>query len=71
MLDEVPLFAAVCIFSYIFYKWAILNHDYFKKRNLKFMKPHFLVGNTGGMFTNKYTATDFSQMLYRAFPDDS
>lgn len=70
MLGELVLFASIGLLLYAFYKWATLNNDYFEKRQMKFMKPYFLVGNTAGMFLNKYTATEFSQMLYEAFPDE-
>lgn len=65
------VFVAICLISYAFYKWATINNDYFKKRNIKFKKPHFFVGNTGGKFSNKYNAADFSQILYQSFPDES
>lgn len=70
MLGEALLFAALSLIAFAFYKWATLNNDYFEKRNLKYMKPKFLVGNTGGLFLNKYTATGFAQKLYQAFPDE-
>lgn len=70
MLGEVVLFAALSLIAYAFYKWATLNNDYFEKRNLKHMKPNFLIGNTAGLFFNKYTAVTFAQRLYQAFPDE-
>lgn len=72
MLAEILLFAAILLFLYGFYKWATLYHDFFERRNIKFNKPTFLLGNTGGFFlANKYTTTEFAQMLYQAFPDES
>lgn len=70
MLGELLFVAATSLFALAFYIWATLNNDYFLKRNLKFLKPKFLVGNTGGLFLNKYTATGFAQKLYQAFPDE-
>lgn len=70
MLGEVLLFAALSLIALAIYKWATLNNDYFDKRNLKYMKPRFLIGNTGGLFVNKYTAAEFAQKLYQAFPDE-
>ena len=70
MLGEALLFAALFLIAFAFYKWATLNNDYFEIRNLKYMKPNFLVGNTGGLFFNRYTATGFAQKLYQAFPDE-
>lgn len=69
MSFEVVVLAVICILSYAFYKWATINNDYFKKRNLKYKKPHFLVGNTGGKYSNKYNAAEYSEMLYKAYPD--
>lgn len=71
MLGELLLFAAISLLAFAFYKWATLNNDYFEKRNMKYMKPTFLVGNTAAIFTNKYTATEFVQILYQAFPDEA
>lgn len=56
---------------YAFYKWATRNNDYFAKRNLKFRKPYFLIGNNGFMFTKKNTAAGISQMLYNEFPEEA
>lgn len=71
MIGEILLFAAISLISYAFYKWATINNDFFEHRNIKFMKPKFLVGNTGGLFFNRYTAIAFAQKLYQAFPDES
>ncbi|XP_055306358.1 uncharacterized protein LOC129570685 [Sitodiplosis mosellana] len=71
MIGEILLFAAISLISYAFYKWATINNDFFERRNIKYLKPRFLVGNTGGLFFNKYTAAAFSQKLYQAFPDES
>lgn len=70
MLDVFLIVAATSLFAFAFYIWATVNNDYFAKRNLKYSKPTFLVGNTLGLFLNKYTATEFSQKLYKAFPDE-
>lgn len=71
MLCELLISIVVTLMAYAFYKWATSNNDYFKERGLRFMQPKFLFGNTGGMFTNQYTAPEFSQMLYNAFPNES
>lgn len=71
MLGELILIVAVSLISFAFYKWATLNNNYFAKRNLKYIQPYFLVGNTGGFFFNKYTAIEFAQKLYYTFPDES
>lgn len=71
MLDVLLLIAALSLLAVAFYKWATLNNNYFVERNLKHMKPKFLVGNTGGMFLNQYSAIAFTQKLYQAFPEES
>lgn len=71
MLGELLLVIAVLLISFAFYKWVTLNNDFFKLRNVKYMKPLILLGNTGGVYSNKYTAADFSDKLYRAFPSES
>lgn len=70
MLGEVLLFVALSLIAFAFYKWATLNNDYFEKRNVKCTKPSFLFGNSGSLFLNKYTATEFAQKLYQAFPEE-
>lgn len=71
MLAELLLSTAITLLAYAFYKWAVINNDYFEKRNVKFMKPKFLVGNTGGLFMNRYTATEYAMMIYNAFPNET
>lgn len=71
MIGELVLLTALALFSYSFYKWATLNNGYFEHRHIKYMKPRFLVGNTAGMFFNKYTAIEFSKWVYDAFPNES
>lgn len=71
MLAELLLSTGLALFAYAFYKWATIQNDFFQKRNVKFLKPKFLIGNTGGMFSNQYTATEFAHMLYNSFPSES
>lgn len=71
MFGELLLYVAISLIAYAFYKWATINYDYFEKRKIKYLKPKFLVGNTGGFFLNKYTASEFSLKLYKAFPEES
>lgn len=70
MLTGIFLPTAIALLAYGFYKWAVSNHNYFEKRKVKYMKPKFLVGNTGGFFLNRYSAVDFAQLLYNAFPSE-
>lgn len=70
MLGESLLFVAISLIAYAFYKWATVNNDFFEKRNVKYLKPNFLVGNTGGLFFNRYRAPEFAQKMYNAFPNE-
>lgn len=64
------LLVGVSLICYYIYKWGVANNEYFVKRNLPFMKPMFLVGNSGGFFTKKYSINDFVQYLYNSFPNE-
>lgn len=68
MIGVLLLFVAVFLLSYAFYKWATLNNDYFERRNMKYLKPSFFIGSTGDAFSKKYTAAEFAEKLYNAFP---
>lgn len=71
MFDGWQLVVAFALIVYTFYKWATINNNIFKKQNIKFIKPKFLFGNTGGLFSNQYTAIEFAQKLYNSFPNES
>lgn len=71
MLDGIFLFVAIALVLYAFYKWATINNDFFKKRNLKYLTPKFLFGNTGGLFFNQYSGAEFCDMMYEAFPNEA
>lgn len=68
MIGVLLLLTAVSLIVYAFYKWATLSNDYFEQRNIKYLKPYFLMGNTGGALMNRYTPGEFSKMLFNAFP---
>lgn len=55
---------------YVLYKWATKNREYFAKRNLKHLKPRFLIGNTTGLFLKRYTPENFIDQLYYSFPKE-
>lgn len=69
MVYALLLALTVPVLAYAFYKWATKHKQYFKKRNLAHLKPHFLIGNNGGLFLNKYTAPEYFIELYNNFPD--
>ncbi|XP_031624487.1 uncharacterized protein LOC116341517 [Contarinia nasturtii] len=71
MIGEVLLLAAVTLFIWAFYRWVTLNNEYFERRHVKHMKPNFFVGNTGGFFLQKYNAIEFSDLIYKTFPNES
>lgn len=70
MFGEFFLLAAIFLILYAFYKWATINNDYFKQRNVKYLKPTFSIGSNGGVHMNKYTAAEYSDKLYNAFPNE-
>lgn len=64
----IPL--AICLFLYAIYKWVTQNNNYFKDRNIPHLKPQFIVGNTGGLFMNKYRANEYILNMYNKFPSE-
>ena len=50
--------------AYLFYKWGISTYDYFEKRDVKFIKPVFLMGSNTNMFFNKLSLPDLVQKWY-------
>lgn len=70
MIGVLLLFAAIILLSYAFYKWATFNNDFFERQNIKYLKPRFLIGSIGDTFSGKYTAVEFAQKMYNAFPDE-
>lgn len=71
MLAELLAIVAISLLSLAFYKWATLNNDFFKKRNMKYIRPTFLFGSTGGLVFNQYTPPQFLQGIYEVFPNES
>lgn len=68
MFDILLILVAISLFGYAFYKWATKNNDYFKERNLAFVKPQFLFGCMGKFLMKQQTAHEFSDSLYSAHP---
>lgn len=54
---------------YIFYRWATVNNEYFKQRNIPNIPPTLLLGNTGAFLFARYRPNEYVQKLYNAFPD--
>lgn len=71
MLAEFIFYALISVtVSYAFYKWATTNSGYFRKRNLKHLNPNFLIGNTAGLFLNRYRPDDYLNWIYNSFPKE-
>lgn len=71
MFGALLLFAAILLIVFALMQWSTPDNEYFKKRNIKYMDPKFMFRFAIGLFTNKYTATEFAQTLYQVFPDES
>lgn len=69
MFDVLLILVAISLFGYAFFKWATKNDNYFKERNLAFIKPTFLLGNLGAFAMKQLTAREFSDSLYNAHPN--
>lgn len=55
---------------YGIYKWSTHTYTYWAERNVKFIKPKFLVGNTGGLLFNRHILSEYISSIYNAFPDE-
>lgn len=70
MIDVFIFVVVFSTFIYTFYKWATANNDYFEHRNLKYLKPRFLIGNIGEIYLSNFTAATFSKLIYQKFPGE-
>lgn len=70
MIDWLLLLVLLFTISFAFYKWATANDKYFQKRNVKYVEPTFLIGNTGDLFFNRCSAVAYTQKIYNEFPDE-
>lgn len=70
MIAGVLFLVGFALALYCFYKWATRNYDYFERNGIAALKPKFLIGNTGGLYANRYTPQEFSDYLYTAFPKE-
>lgn len=70
MIGGTLLAVGISLIIYGFYKWATLNHNYFKIRGIAHLKPNFIFGNTFGFFMRQYSLYDFIQKVYNAFPKE-
>lgn len=71
MSDGLLFVIVILTAIYAFYKWATANDKYFEQRNVKFVKPTFLIGNTGDLFFNRCSAAEYSKNIYNQFTDET
>lgn len=71
------MFVAIILYSlvgglstYVFYKWATKNQDYFVKHGMKHLKPNFLIGNTLELYLNRYPSHIFMKKIYDSYPNE-
>ncbi|KAJ6634903.1 putative cytochrome P450 9f2 [Pseudolycoriella hygida] len=70
MIGELVLISAVVLLLFSFYKKMTVNDKYFERQNIKYLKPKFVVGNTGAMYFNKIDPVEIGLRFYNAFPDE-
>ncbi|CAO1329600.1 unnamed protein product [Diamesa tonsa] len=51
------------------YKWASQHFNYFKDRDIKFIKPVIFLGSNAGMLLSKMSVVEVIQKMYNSFPD--
>ncbi|XP_055696969.1 probable cytochrome P450 9f2 [Phlebotomus papatasi] len=69
MLELLFIVAVVLLVKFIFDQ-GYKNEDFFKDKSIKFIKPHFMVGNSGNLFTRKRTIPEFFIDAYTAYPKE-
>lgn len=67
MLSALVLIGAI---AFALYKWATVNNDYFKRRDVKSMKPKLLLGNSDFMF-RKMSRVEVANNFYNEFPNET
>lgn len=71
MIVGIILCTIVCgLFVYVFYKWATRNQYYFVRHKIKHLKPDFLIGNTLGLYLNRYPFHIFLHEIYNSYPNE-
>lgn len=69
-MEIILLIIGIGLILYAIYKWGTLTYDYWELRNVKYLKPKFLFGNTGAFMRGKFAMMDFSNFLYNSFPNE-
>lgn len=57
------------LLGYSLYKYGTRNYDYFTKANLSFVKPTFLIGNSGDLVFKRKSFPEFMKAQYNSFPN--
>lgn len=69
-MELILLAIGIGLILYAIYKWGTLPYNYWETRNVKFLKPTFLLGNTSGFMMGKYSLMDYANILYESFPNE-
>lgn len=69
-MEIILLVIGIGLILYGIYKWGTQSYNYWELRNIKFLKPTFLFGNTFGIMTNQYAMIDYVNFLYSSFPNE-
>lgn len=64
------IFFTLCATIYNLVKWATKNQNYFRKKNVKSLKPWPIIGNTGMMLFRRLSPPEFIQNLYNKHPEE-
>lgn len=59
----------VSLVLYLSYWYHTKNFDYWEKRGVPFVKPHWFFGNVGHQIVQRKTCTEFARNLYNKFKD--
>ncbi|XP_055301643.1 probable cytochrome P450 9f2 [Sitodiplosis mosellana] len=71
MLSNSMFYALVGVtVLYAFYKWATANQNYFMRRNMKHLKPTFLIGNTLKFNAKRTNPVKWLNSVYYKYPNE-
>ena len=64
------LWIVILVLVVIFiYKWASQHFNYFKDRDIKFIKPVIFLGSNADMLLQKMSVVEVIRKMYNSFPD--
>uniref|UniRef100_A0A6B2E9E1 Putative cytochrome p450 9b2 n=1 Tax=Phlebotomus kandelakii TaxID=1109342 RepID=A0A6B2E9E1_9DIPT len=67
---EILLFVVIVLLAKLFFDYGYQYEDYFKDKGIKYLKPYFLIGNSGNLFTRRKTLKDMLIDIYFKFPEE-